>query len=140
MPTISPSSLVAFHNFHVSQNCITFFILLEIFQVRKTYVALVCGHLGFPGGSDGEVDLPLVRDPLHPAFMRVATPKSQSDWALASKSTISTFPTKFTSPKESLTYYDVLAHEELSKRIISTNTTTASLPVTRVSLIPVTGR
>lgn len=109
-------------------------------KVRKTYVALVCGHLGFPGGSEGEIDLPLVRDPLHPAFMRVATPKSQSDWILASKSTIATFPTKFTSPKESLTYYDVLSHEELSKRNITTNTTIASLPVTRLSLIPVTGR
>lgn len=109
-------------------------------KVRKTYVALVCGHLGFPGGGGGEIDLPLVRDPLHPAFMRVATPKSQSDWLLVSQSTIATYPTKFTSPKESLTYYDVLSHEQLLKRNMSTSISTASVPVTRVSLIPVTGR
>lgn len=118
-----------------------FVVYWKYIKVRKTYVALVCGHLGFPGGGGGgEIDLPLVRDPLHPAFMRVATPKSQSDWSLVSQSTIATYPTKFTSPKESLTYYDVLSHEQLVKGNMTTNISTASLPVTRVSLIPVTGR
>lgn len=107
-------------------------------QVRKKYVALVCGHLGLPGGS-GELDLPLVRDPSHPAFMRVATPKSQKDWLrMASSTTTTSYPTKFTSPKESLTYYDILSHERLKNN--SNTTIRTELPVTRMSLIPVTGR
>ncbi|KAK1738220.1 RNA pseudouridine synthase, RluA family [Skeletonema marinoi] len=52
-------------------------------RVKKTYVALVCGH--WTGQSsrscvardEGEIDLPLVRDIERPPFMRVATAETE---------------------------------------------------------------
>lgn len=95
-------------------------------RVKKTYHALLCGHVLIP---EGELDLPLERDPFHVPFMRIATTLDRLQLDVAA-----THPgyLKLVSqaPKPSLTTFRVLSHEFLPGR----------LPVTRVELTPFTGR
>ena len=95
-------------------------------RVTKTYHALLCGHVPIP---EGELDLPLERDPHHVPFMRIATTADRLQLDVAT-----THPgyLKLVSqaPKPSLTMFRVLSHEFLPGR----------LPVTRVELTPYTGR
>lgn len=94
--------------------------------VQKTYEALVCGHMKY---LEGEIDLPLVRDRSRPPFMKVGfgfeeeitdenVQKHRGYMKMMSKP-----------PKESFTLYRVLAYEYID-----------SLPITRVELVPITGR
>jgi len=96
--------------------------------VFKKYEALVCDHVGI---YEGEIDLPLIRDRNHPPFMKVgidpdrgslgidiSLPKYKGYVKMMSKA-----------PKESLTLFRVLAWEILN-----------GIPVTRLELVPITGR
>jgi len=121
-------------------------------RVKKTYVALVCGHwngMALFGSSiataEGEIDLPLVRDIANPPFMRVATVESEemqrkiidehSDSNDGQHSGFLRMIGKGAKP--SLTYYRLLSHEYL---IDESSKNSGRLPVTRVELQPITGR
>eukprot|EP00593_Proboscia_inermis_P002528 CAMPEP_0171293718 /NCGR_PEP_ID=MMETSP0816-20121228/2056_1 /TAXON_ID=420281 /ORGANISM="Proboscia inermis, Strain CCAP1064/1" /LENGTH=279 /DNA_ID=CAMNT_0011764885 /DNA_START=221 /DNA_END=1060 /DNA_ORIENTATION=- len=99
-------------------------------EVKKTYEAIVCGHMK---PDDGEIDLPLRRDYLYPPFMRISTPESD----LATNDMLMKLGDKGfarllgKSAKSSLTDFRVLSRETLGDD---------SLPVTRVELMPWTGR
>ena len=98
-------------------------------RVKKCYQALLCGHLSV--SSEIEVDLALERDPFHPPFMRVAQRRGE-----IVESVVHPSFEKFIkqAPKPSLTEVVVLAREFL------TDKDDELLPVTRVSLVPHTGR
>jgi len=145
-------------------------------KVKKTYEALVCGHVNSPNNLtseskareyetlyqydkvEGEIDLPLQRDHLHPPFMRVATTESEIDrYRMLEKmrdkkksqeksgkslGNLSGDSLDYQrrmhagfqkmmgkEPKQSLTQYSILSREIYE-----------GLPVTRMNLIPVTGR
>ncbi len=121
-------------------------------RVKKTYMALVCGHwngMALFGSSiataEGEIDLPLVRDIEFPPFMRVATVESEemqrkiidehSDSNDGQHSGFLRMIGKGAKP--SLTYYRLLSHEYL---IDESSKNSGRLPVTRVELQPITGR
>ena len=100
-------------------------------RVKKSYQALVCGHLS--AASDIEVDVALERDPFHPPFMRVA----RADWKQScEKSLIHPLFEKFINqaPKPSLTRVEVQSLEYLQ------DAHGRQLPVSRVRLTPHTGR
>ena len=112
-------------------------------RVKKTYHALVCGHVK---ASEGEIDLPLERDPTRPPFMRVHLPERhqqrQHD-GVAAAAEDSTRPVngsfrKFIdqAPKASLTEFRVVSREY----IIGSDDDKELLPVTRLELTPHTGR
>ena len=92
--------------------------------VKKTYHALVCGHVSAP---EGEIDLPLERDPHHVPFMRVCR-----DGGTIERTAANGGVGKLISqaPKPSLTYFRVMSREYLP----------GQLPVTRMELTPYTGR
>ena len=105
--------------------------------VVKEYEALVCGH--FPNNVEtGIIDLPLQRDIHHPPFMRVSTPHSETlarqvvdalrerNWTKLSKR----------NPKPSQTIFRVMSREYY----YDGGGNTRGIPVTRLSLTPVTGR
>ena len=118
-------------------------------RVTKKYIALVCGHWHYSNGiatNEGEIDLPLVRDLDHPPFMRVATPRTklkQNELRQQSSSN----KDRHNHPgylrmvgkeaKASLTTYRILSYEYLVDRSCDCK---KLLPVTRVELVPVTGR
>ena len=111
-------------------------------HVRKTYVALVCGHVQEDGGR---IELPLQRDHRHPPLMRVATPHSEHEAAQAVQDLQTHGFRKLMQkkPKPSTTLYRVLSREYYnSDDATDDNTDTAKtkLPVTRLALTPVTGR
>jgi RluA family pseudouridine synthase len=97
-------------------------------RVRKTYQALVCGHVD---SEELEMDLPLERDPFHPPFMRVAQPKQQEPTISTGATNPSTAISKFLrqAPKPSWTEVRVISYEFVER-----------VPVTRVQLRPHTGR
>mmetsp|Transcript_34499 Transcript_34499/g.50656 ORF Transcript_34499/g.50656 Transcript_34499/m.50656 type:complete len:239 (+) Transcript_34499:1008-1724(+) len=109
-------------------------------RVRKTYEALVSGHLEC---AEGEIDLPLHRDCNRAPFMRVATldsvAKSEQVLLDAAAAQEDEEGTKWKdrgfvrmmkkAPKESLTNYHVVSKEWYN-----------GLAVTRLRLSPVTGR
>jgi tRNA pseudouridine32 synthase/23S rRNA pseudouridine746 synthase len=127
-------------------------------RLTKKYIALVCGHwngnstnLNAIAVDEGEIDLPLMRDIDHPPFMCVATAASmlkqdqlkqqsfqQSD-SQSSKDQRQSHPGYLRmvgkEAKPSLTTYRILSYEYLT----DTNSRNR-LPVTRVELVPVTGR
>lgn len=129
-------------------------------RVRKTYVALVCGHLTGESSTscvardEGEIDLPLVRDIERPPFMRVATAETEEmqQQLLEQKShTLNAEEALKNSrflrmvgkgAKSSLTTYRVLSHEYLNDQITDNdgNASIQRLPVTRLELHPITGR
>ena len=100
--------------------------------VFKQYEALVCGHVSTLA-SEGEIDLPLVRDQNHPPFMKVGIDPSEErtgtniDVNLQKHRGYIKMMSK--APKESLTLFRVLGWEQLG-----------GLPVTRLELRPITGR
>lgn len=101
--------------------------------VYKKYEALVCGHML---SVEGEIDLPLVRDQNRPPFMKVHIdlPSDQTqDFIIGNNISIDKhmgyIKMMSKAPKESLSLYRVLSWEYLH-----------GLPVTRLELIPITGR
>jgi len=102
--------------------------------VYKKYEALVCGHMQM---SEGEIDLPLVRDPKHPPFMKVSIGSDGETGNSDENEDDNTHLKKHKgylkmisrAPKESLSVFRVLAYEWLE-----------GLPVTRLELVPITGR
>ena len=126
--------------------------------VSKVYQALVCGHV-LP--DEGEWDVPLERDPHRPPFMRVHIPRADSSDTAASalmgndssrndgatsipvyNSTMRVAHKAFRqklvrqAPKPSFTSFRVLSREYKQ----STTGDGQMLPVTRLRLIPKTGR
>jgi len=108
--------------------------------VSKKYEALVCGHVSAP---EGDIDLPLIRDRDNPPFMKVyagddmtlPTPpvfltETHMDENEALRKSMRYFKMMSKSPKESLTQFQVISKEFLD----------GWLPVTRLELVPITGR
>jgi 23S rRNA-/tRNA-specific pseudouridylate synthase len=109
-------------------------------NVKKTYEALLCGHLH---SQEGEIDLPLERDRNRPPFMRVATSsvshpdgddggndsfrEDDSSPNLHKHDGYKKMMSK--KPKESFSTFRVISYEYLE-----------GCPVTRVELVPFTGR
>jgi tRNA pseudouridine32 synthase / 23S rRNA pseudouridine746 synthase len=108
--------------------------LHQIFRdrdVEKSYEALVCGHIQ---ENFGRIDLPLQRDHDRPPFMRVSTPLSE----LAASQVVQDLQSHGWKkilqrrPKSSQTEFEVLSREYMDGEM--------RLPVTRLKLIPITGR
>lgn len=95
-------------------------------SVQKVYEALLVGHLRH--AAEVEIDVALERDPHHPPFMRAAQPKHDTKTNTIHP-TFQKFMTQ--APKPSQTELHVLSLEYLAN---------GQLPVTRVRLIPKTGR
>lgn len=102
--------------------------------VEKSYESLVCGHVSI--ASSGLIDLPLQRDHECPPFMRVATPQSEQAAAQVVQDLQHHGWKKIMrrKPKPSTTEFKVLSHETLTDKDGN------KLPVTRLSLKPITGR
>mmetsp|Transcript_23241 Transcript_23241/g.64655 ORF Transcript_23241/g.64655 Transcript_23241/m.64655 type:complete len:409 (+) Transcript_23241:34-1260(+) len=94
-------------------------------RVKKTYQALLVGHLHHP---EVEIEIDLERDPLHVPFMRAAQPKSEREEPHLHPSFRKMMKQ---APKPSKTELRVLAWEYLKD---------TTFPVTRVELVPHTGR
>jgi 23S rRNA-/tRNA-specific pseudouridylate synthase len=108
----------------------------ETETVYKQYEALVCGHMV---SHEGEIDLPLVRDRSAPPFMRVGIENSDRDDDEEERLRLEDDETLHKhkgcvkmmrkAPKQSLTLFRVIGREYLE-----------GLPVTRLELVPITGR
>jgi len=125
-------------------------------ETKKSYEALILGKLDIDawldaacvttGGEEcdsqqmpltsdnigrGQIDLPLQRDHRHPPFMRVATPESEAEAKKAVKDLNTAGFRRLVAkkPKQSKTQFRILSHEHWMGH-----------PVTRVELIPITGR
>ena len=126
-------------------------------RVTKVYQALLCHHISQRNNHQGmithnheyEINVDLERDPDHPPFMRIAQPKPQQH--SRDPNTTTPPPSKFLNEasKPSLTEMHIISHEYY--RIQSPHphpnhqhppppNDTAVFPVTRVQLIPRTGR
>lgn len=95
-------------------------------QVTRQYEVLVCGHVK---ESEGTIDMPLMRDYVHPPFMRVSTDEHQKallafDPSIVGKKLLE-------APKPSQTHFKVIRYETLDG---------TDLPVTRLTVTSVTGR
>ena len=123
----------------------------ERIGTKKMYEALVVGWLVInewiaastadaePSEKDnpttelggGKINLPLQRDHKHPPFMRVSTPESETEAQKAVKDLNHAGWKKIVAkkPKQSTTQFRILSHELWN-----------GYPVTRLALIPVTGR
>lgn len=104
--------------------------------VSKQYEALVCGHVPV---YEGEVEFQLVRDKLHPPFMKVYTGSDDNDDLIEYNKEVMPLHkhkgyVKMVSkaPKDSLTLFQVKSYEYLDGN--------PDLPVTRIALYPITGR
>lgn len=130
-------------------------------DVVKEYHALVCGHIPF---RLGHIHLPLQRDHQHPPFMRVATPRSEYDAQRAVQELQTHGFRKLVkkNPKLCHTEVRVLGYEyctvrpptvtpitddtnvgevpESKESLFTSSDEQRQLPVTRVLLIPHTGR
>ena len=93
-------------------------------KIRRTYEALVCGHME---KEEGMIDLPLMMDYEHPPYVRISTDEHQEN--LLGLEAEQVGKKLLENPKESITRYKVLAREELDGQ-----------PVTRVQLTSVSGR
>ena len=105
-------------------------------KVSKIYEALVCGHIKQDVQS-GTIDLPLQRDHAHPPFMRCATPQSEAEATNAVQLLQNAGYRKLMKrkPKPSTTEFHILSREYFPKVEES-----QQYPVTRIKLIPHTGR
>ena len=105
-------------------------------QVHKEYHALVCGHWMPEVVQGGHIHLPLQRDHEHPPFMRIATPESEMAAARAVQDLQTHGFQKLVKkrPKPSHTEFQILSREYLCTNELGT------LPVTRLLLLPHTGR
>jgi tRNA pseudouridine32 synthase/23S rRNA pseudouridine746 synthase len=124
-------------------------------KVRKTYTALLAGHVPYGSSNEVELDLALERDLDRPPFMRVAQ-RGSGDTDQGDRSSdlefahldFEAYPRlkKFVNqaPKPSLTDLSVQSLEYIRTQDYLGNEENAddskSLPVTRVSLTPHTGR
>lgn len=95
-------------------------------QVLRQYEVLVCGHVL---DDKGTIDMPLMRDYLHPPFMRISTDEHQKalmalDPAIVGKKLLE-------APKPSQTHFEVVTREKLKD---------SNLPVTRLRVTSITGR
>lgn len=113
-------------------------------KVDKMYEALVCGHID-DNVQSGIIDLPLQRDHRYPPFMRVATPRSEREAKEVVKDLQHAGWKKIVkkNAKPSQTYFSILNREYVT--LPSTEGDESSqehqiLPVTRVKLVPHTGR
>lgn len=95
-------------------------------RVIRQYEVLVCGHVEQP---EGIIDMPLMRDYIHPPYMRVSTDEHQQ--ALLSLDPSIVGKKLLEAPKPSQTHYKVLSHEMLEG---------TKLPVTRLTVTSITGR
>mmetsp|Transcript_30482 Transcript_30482/g.32836 ORF Transcript_30482/g.32836 Transcript_30482/m.32836 type:complete len:461 (-) Transcript_30482:152-1534(-) len=124
--------------------------------VSKYYEAIVCGHI-HPDVETGEINLPLQRDHRFPPFMRVATPKSEREAAEVVKDLNHAGWKKIVKKKAkpSTTLFEVIEREYRYKysddgnAIVTENRHSQEdkiqqvgerYPVTRMRLIPITGR
>lgn len=122
--------------------------------IQKEYEALLCGHLLPPNLKTIHIDLPLQRDHQHPPFMRVATPTSELEAKDVVKGLNHAGWKKIVkkNAKPSQTMLHVLRREYVVKKGNHNGATTSTdsgnsspsieerLPVTRVRLVPITGR
>jgi len=131
--------------------------------IQKEYEALLCGHLTPASLQTIQIDLPLQRDHEHPPFMRVATPTSELEAQEVVKGLNHAGWKKIVKKKAkpSQTILQVLNREYVvrTKEVVKKEqhgnknngalttidgsdspTIGEQLPVTRVRLIPVTGR
>lgn len=112
-------------------------------RVQKSYQALLCGHFGKSSGQslEAEINVSLERDPFRPPFMRIAQPRNDNNaqqqhtagipkTAAAALSNFEKFLDR--APKPSLTELHVLQYTYWQNE--------CSLPMTRVQLVPRTGR
>lgn len=96
-------------------------------KVTRKYEALLTGSVT---DDSGEIDLPLMRDPLNPPFMRVSDDDQQRALIGLEDELPKAIAKKILeNPKTSLTSYEVVAREEVDGEA-----------VTRVSLTSVSGR
>lgn len=136
-------------------------------RVTKKYIALVCGHWEGRSTSEngiaiseGEIDLPLVRDMDNPPFMCVATEETRSRQEELKRQSKRHQQSSNTDnqgqhhnhpgylrmvgkeAKESLTTFRILSYEYLIDNGLTTTggCSPKLLPVTRVELTPITGR
>lgn len=93
-------------------------------DIKRLYEALVAGHIEY---EEGFIELPLMRDLENPPHMRVSTDDEQRK--LIDLTSDDVDKKYLEAPKESLTKYTVIKHEELE-----------GMPVSRVLLDSVTGR
>jgi tRNA pseudouridine32 synthase / 23S rRNA pseudouridine746 synthase len=93
-------------------------------NIRRRYEALVCGHVG---NRKGIIDLPLMMDYEFPPYVRISTDQHQE--ALLDLEDEVVGKKILERPKESITRYKVIAHEELDGH-----------PVTRLELTSISGR
>jgi 23S rRNA-/tRNA-specific pseudouridylate synthase len=105
-------------------------------SISKQYEALVCGHVSV---YEGEIEFPLVRDKLNPPFMKVYTGADEDEDLIEYNKDVMPLHkhkgyVKMVSkaPKDSLTLFRVKSYEYLDGN--------PDLPVTRLSLYPITGR
>jgi len=99
---------------------------------KKSYEALVCGHMA-DNIHQVEIDLPLQRDHRFPPFMRVSTAESEREASVVVEQLQHAGYKKLMkkNPKQSVSLLRVIERIFLYDK---------KLPVTRVELIPVTGR
>jgi tRNA pseudouridine32 synthase / 23S rRNA pseudouridine746 synthase len=139
-PTVQPMDRLIVHRLDMDTSGLVVFgrtldivtQLHKIFrdrEVEKSYLALVCGHVNV---NSGLIDLPLQKDHERPPFMRVATPKSEHAAAQVVQDLQHHGWKKIMrrKPKPSTTEFEVISREYIGE----------NLPVTRLSLKPITGR
>jgi len=97
-------------------------------KITREYEALVCGKVS---NDCGTIDLPLMRDYEYPPYMRVSTDARQQ--ALVGLDVGAVGKKILESPKDSLTEYAVVSHEDV-------DAAGAKQDVTRVKLTSVSGR
>lgn len=95
-------------------------------QVTRQYEVLVCGHVE---EDKGTIDMPLMRDYIHPPYMRVSTDEHQKalldlDPSIVGKKLLE-------APKPSQTHFEVVTRQTLKD---------SDLPVTRLRVTSITGR
>lgn len=95
-------------------------------KITRTYEALVCGSVS---DDAGDIDLPLMRDFVHPPYMRVSTDDLQRALIGVEDMPAEISKKILENPKDSLTKYSVVSREELGED-----------SVTRLSLTSVSGR
>lgn len=95
-------------------------------QVTRQYEVLVCGHVKEQRGT---IDMPLMRDYIHPPYMRISTDEHQK--ALLDLNPNIVGKKLLEAPKPSQTHYEVVSRESLKS---------TDLPVTRLTVTSITGR
>jgi tRNA pseudouridine32 synthase/23S rRNA pseudouridine746 synthase len=95
-------------------------------QVIRQYEVLVCGHVK---DESGTIDMPLMRDYVHPPYMRISTDEHQKAVLDLNPSIVG--KKLLEAPKPSQTQFEVVCRETLAD---------TDLPVTRLTVTSITGR